>query len=48
MKSVLGKLNNKRFVENAPHEVVELEKKKKDDAEKQIKILEERLNNLSS
>ena len=27
---------------------VELEKKKKDDAEKQIKILEERLNNLSS
>ena len=48
LKSVLGKLNNSRFVDNAPKKVVELEKKKKDDAEKQIKILEERLNNLSS
>ena len=48
LKSVLGKLNNSKFVKNAPNEVVELEKKKKDDAEKQIKILEERLNNLSS
>ena len=48
LKSVLGKLNNSRFVENAPQKVVELEQKKKDDAEKQIKILEERLNNLSS
>jgi len=48
LKSVLGKLNNSRFIDNAPQKVVELEKKKKDDAEKQIKILEERLNNLSS
>ena len=48
LKSVLGKLNNSRFVDNAPKKVVELEKKKKDNAEKQIKILEERLNNLSS
>ncbi|PDH49669.1 MAG: valine--tRNA ligase [Bacteroidetes bacterium MED-G20] len=48
LKSVLGKLNNSRFVDNAPQKVVELEQKKKDDAEKQIKILEERLNNLSS
>ena len=48
LKSVLGKLNNSRFIDNAPQKVVELEQKKKDDAEKQIKILEERLNNLSS
>ena len=41
--TVLNKLNNKRFVENAPKNIVDLELKKKDDAEKQIKILEERL-----
>jgi valyl-tRNA synthetase len=48
LKSVLGKLNNSKFMDNAPQKVVELEEKKKDDAEKQIKILEERLKNLSS
>ena len=48
LKSVLGKLNNSKFLDNAPQKVVDLEEKKKDDAEKQIKILEERLKNLSS
>ena len=47
LASVLKKLNNKRFVENAPKNVVELELKKKDDAQKQIKILETRLKNLN-
>ena len=45
--TVINKLNNKRFVENAPKNIVDLELKKKDDAEKQIKILEERLKNLN-
>ena len=47
LSSVLKKLNNKSFVENAPKNVVELELKKKDDAQKQIKILETRLKNLN-
>ena len=48
LESVMKKLNNTRFSENAPKEVVKLEIKKKNDAEKQIKILEERIANLSS
>lgn len=48
LESVLKKLNNSRFVENAPKNVVDLELKKKDDAAKQINILEERLKNLNS
>ena len=41
--SVMKKLENERFVQNAPESVLELERKKKSDAESKIKSLEERL-----
>jgi valyl-tRNA synthetase len=44
--SVMKKLDNGRFVKNAPADVLELERKKKSDAESKIKSLEERLNEL--
>jgi valyl-tRNA synthetase len=44
--SVMKKLDNERFVKNAPSLVLELERKKKSDAESKIKSLEERLNEL--
>ncbi|TAL80768.1 MAG: valine--tRNA ligase [Bacteroidetes bacterium] len=44
--SVLKKLENKRFVQNAPDNVLELERKKKSDAESKIKSLEERIKEL--
>jgi valyl-tRNA synthetase len=44
--SVLKKLSNERFVNNAPANVVELERKKQSDAETKIKALEERLREL--
>ena len=44
--SVLKKLENKRFVQNAPANVLELERKKKSDAESKIKSLEERMKEL--
>src|SRR6185437_618521 len=43
LESVNKKLSNERFVQNAKPEVVDLERKKKDDAEAKIKILEESL-----
>ncbi len=43
LKSVDNKLNNERFVQNAKAEIIELEKKKKADAEIKIKIIEESL-----
>jgi valyl-tRNA synthetase len=43
---VMKKLNNDKFVNNAPEKVVQLEKKKKEDAELQIKLLEEKLGTL--
>ncbi|HPS12941.1 MAG TPA: class I tRNA ligase family protein, partial [Prolixibacteraceae bacterium] len=46
LKSVLGKLSNERFVNNAPAQVVEIEKKKLADAEAKIKSLEERIASL--
>jgi valyl-tRNA synthetase len=46
LRSVMGKLNNERFVRNAPAEVVEKEQKKRDDAEKKISVLEERIDGL--
>lgn len=46
LQSVLKKLGNERFVSNAKHEVVELEKKKQADAEARIKTIEESLANL--
>jgi valyl-tRNA synthetase len=46
LKSVKKKLENERFVSNAPAQVVEMEKKKQADAEAKIKTLEENLKNL--
>ena len=47
LNSVLKKLNNPRFVSNAPEKVVQLENKKKIDAENLIKVLEDKLSGLS-
>jgi len=41
--SVMKKLNNERFVSNAPETVVQKEKTKKADAEAKIKVLKERI-----
>lgn len=43
LNSVMKKLSNERFVNNAPEKVVDIEKKKKEDAEAKIKVLEERI-----
>ncbi|HEC43472.1 MAG TPA: valine--tRNA ligase [Bacteroides sp.] len=43
LKKVMAKMNNERFVRNAPAQVVELERKKQDEAEKKIGVLEERI-----
>ena len=47
LKSVLGKLSNELFVQNANPEIVAKEQQKKDDAEARIKVLEETLERLS-
>jgi valyl-tRNA synthetase len=44
--SILKKLDNESFVKNAPASVLEMERKKKSDAETKIKSLEERLKEL--
>jgi valyl-tRNA synthetase len=44
--NVMKKLENERFVNNAPASVLELERKKKSDAESKIKSLEERMKEL--
>ena len=41
LKGVMAKLSNERFVANAKPEIVELERKKKSDAESRIAALEE-------
>jgi valyl-tRNA synthetase len=46
LSSVLKKLGNKKFMDNAPPKVIEMEQKKKRDAENKIKALEERLKSL--
>lgn len=46
LQSVEKKLSNERFVNNAPAQVVEMERKKKADAEAKIKALEENLASL--
>jgi valyl-tRNA synthetase len=47
LDSVMNKLNNKRFVKNAPQAVIEIERKKKSDTELKIKALEESLQGLA-
>ncbi len=46
LKSVMKKLGNERFVNNAPEKVVAVEKQKQADAEAKIKALEESIANL--
>jgi valyl-tRNA synthetase len=46
LATVMKKLENERFVQNAPASVIELERKKKSDAEAKIKSLEERISHL--
>jgi valyl-tRNA synthetase len=43
----MKKLNNERFVKNAPVAVIELENKKRADAESKIKSPEEALKSIS-
>jgi len=43
LKGVMAKLNNKKFVDNAPAEVLEKEKAKKETAEGKLKKISERL-----
>ncbi|MCD4698058.1 MAG: valine--tRNA ligase [Bacteroidales bacterium] len=43
LTSVTRKLSNERFVNNAPQQVVEKEKKKQEDAESRIKVIEEQI-----
>jgi valyl-tRNA synthetase len=44
--NVMKKLDNERFVNNAPANVLDLERKKRSDAESKIKSLEERMKSL--
>ena len=46
LRSVMNKINNDKFMSNAPQKVVEMELKKKSDAESQIKVLESKLASL--
>ena len=46
LATVMKKLDNQRFVQNAPASVLELERKKKSDAESKIRSLEERIREL--
>lgn len=46
LKSVMQKLSNERFVNNAPKQVVDVEFKKRDDAIAKIEILKEQLKQL--
>jgi valyl-tRNA synthetase len=46
LASVMKKLENERFVQNAPANVIDLECKKQSDAESRISSLEERINEL--
>jgi valyl-tRNA synthetase len=47
LESVMHKLNNKRFVDNAPPRVIEVENRKKADAETKIRAIEEQIASMS-
>ena len=46
LASVMKKLDNERFLQNAPPDVLELERKKKSDTESKLRSLEERMKEL--
>ncbi len=46
LSSILKKLNNEQFVNNAPAKVVEMERRKKADAESKIKVIKKQLSML--
>ena len=46
LNSVMKKLGNEKFVNNAPVSVIEVERKKQSDAEAKIKILKDQINSL--
>jgi valyl-tRNA synthetase len=48
LQGVLKKLSNERFVNNAPQNVVDIERKKQSDAEEKIRIIKEQLAKLKS
>jgi valyl-tRNA synthetase len=48
LNAVMKKLGNERFVNNAPEQVVAVEKKKRDDAETRIQHLKEQLESLQN
>lgn len=48
LKSVMKKLGNEKFVNNAPARVVDMEKKKQEDAEAKIKVITNQLNSLQN
>jgi len=48
LTSVEKKLNNERFVNNAPAEVVEIEKKKQNDAISKMSVLQSQIDNLKN
>jgi len=47
LESVMKKLTNERFVNNAPQTVLAVEQKKKSDAESRIKVIEEQMKTFS-
>jgi valyl-tRNA synthetase len=47
LEKVMQKLNNEKFVNGAPAAVVDVERKKRDDAEARIRVLEKQIGNLS-
>ncbi len=47
LKSVMKKLDNSSFIENAPVSIVDIEKKKRSDTERKIQALTERIEELS-
>ncbi len=46
LNAVMKKLNNERFVQNAPEKVVDIEKQKRADAEAKIQVLQDRIASL--
>ena len=44
--SIKKKLDNNKFVSNAPEKVIDMERKKENDTMEKIKILENRLKNI--